>query len=203
MNSTSLVPLYSNSASVYKQYEECCNKKNKRINKINAYMNILLILTSTSNKWVTLCHVYQASAWCFMHYLRQSAAGGNPGSSIRSWRTHSKDPQLSGDCNVARFNQVEICPWISRFPFPFILSWKKANCVFSKDKIQSSVQCFCFMLKLSPVQPVSLLQAHKAARLIRLYAWSKRECVNKWCVSHWKRNETERQRERHYSLPQG
>lgn len=60
----------------------------------------------------------------------------------------------TGDCDVARFIQVEIggypCVLILLHPFHHE---KKFNCVLSKAQRKSGVLIFCFILKLTALEP--------------------------------------------------
>ena len=44
-----------------------------------------------------------------------------------------KSPSIR-DCDVARFSQVEICPWVYHVPSPSALPWKTSDGVFNKAK---------------------------------------------------------------------
>ena len=67
---------------------------------------------------------------------------------------HSKNPHI-GDCGMARwFIQVEICLWVSKVLSRSVPPLKKFNNVFIKAKTKVSVQSFCFMLKLSTLEPM-------------------------------------------------
>ena len=67
---------------------------------------------------------------------------------------HSKDPHMR-HFGVARFIQVEICPWVSNVPFPWVPPWKKSNRVFSRANTKASFQSSCVILKLSSLDPSS------------------------------------------------
>ena len=45
-----------------------------------------------------------------------------------------------GDCSVARFIWVNICPWVSNVSSLSVPPWKKFNHVFNMAKIKGSVQ---------------------------------------------------------------
>ena len=89
------------------------------------------------------------------------------------------------DCDVARFIQVMIFPWVSNFPSPSIPPWKKSNCVFSKAKTKAKVQSFCFILRFRLWKPHRLLQALVAARPLV------REKTHHWTGSEVRERERE------------
>ena len=76
------------------------------------------------------------------------------GSSMWSQGKHSEDPHV-GDCRVAWFIRVgiEASPWVSNVPSPSVPPWKKFEHVLSEANTKASVQSFCFILKLSPLEP--------------------------------------------------
>ena len=88
--------------------------------------------------------------------------------SVGSWGKYFKDPH-TGDCDVARSIRVEIqaAPWVFNVPSPSFLLWKKSNSVFSKAKTKAKVHSFCFILKLSPSEPLLSAAASVFARPTR------------------------------------
>ena len=59
-------------------------------------------------------------------------------------------------CRVEWFIHVETeaAPWVSNVPSPSVLPWKKSNCVSGKAKRKASIQNYCFILKLSSLEPM-------------------------------------------------
>ena len=106
---------------------------------------------------------------------------------------HSKDPSMKHR-DVAISIQVEICPWISNFPSASVPPWKKSNRVRGKAKTKAGVQGFCFMLKLSPLEPTQSIMA--------TCAWA-RENMLTHQVSALERGEREGEREREFLCSPG
>ena len=117
----------------------------------------------------------------FFHEMKKIPGGRKcclwkSGISTLVWGKYSKDPCM-GDCGVLIwFMHVGAFPWVSNFPSPFILPWKNFNCVLNKPN-QICVQCFCFILKLSPLE-----SALVAARLKWLQALEQ----ERWCKQFWR-----------------
>ena len=108
---------------------------------------------------------------------------------------HPKDP-CTGDCGVAEFIWIEICPLVSNVPSLSVLPWKKSNCIFRKTKTKASAQHLGFILKLSLLEPTHLLEALVAglssphgSMLPGKRTWEK---TGKWGVT---KREKERERE--------
>lgn len=125
------------------------------------------------------------SAWqqslpvCIWSTVASLTVAGRNCYSMGSQEKHVTDPRMGG-CDVARFIQGEICPWVSSVPPPPILPWKKSSCVISKAKTKAKVQSFCFMWRLNPCSPRGLLQPRGAVDLHGHVSPSKREHINKW-----------------------
>ena len=67
---------------------------------------------------------------------------------------HFTDPCM-GVCGMARFIQVEGCPCAPSLSAP---PWKKLICVLSKAKTKASVQSFCVISKVGPLEPAGPLE---------------------------------------------
>ena len=80
------------------------------------------------------------------------------------------------------------------------LPWKKSNLVLSKAKAKASVQSFCFMLKLSPSEPMQPALGPSSCTTHMVVCFWARECLNEQgeCRTLG-RGERERKRERERS----
>ena len=100
-----------------------------------------------------------------------------------------------GDCGLVGFVWVDMedCPWIFNASSPSVLSWQKSNLVFIDTKSKVSVQIFCTILNISPLEPI---QSAMGPRWLLDLHGCYRDCVNEWSDHVLGGRETDRERER-------